>query len=80
MFRNHCAIASIHRNVRGLPLEYVGARGTSAGRLAKRAEPPSAGGQMVASPSLPTPVSLLEAKVLFGPESASEASSAQRTF
>ena len=70
------AVVGNHRNVKNLSLEYVEANGASAHRLARRAGPLSAGGDMNAysSPtgkklSLPPPASLLEAKTMLGAES-----------
>ena len=72
------------RDVRAYLFECVGDRGTPVDCLARRAKPPSAGGQMVAySPStgeklsLPAPASLSEAKTLFGSETPSEVSPEQ---
>ena len=42
------AVVSNHRNVRGLSLAYVDAHGASVDRVAQRAKPPSAWGQMAA--------------------------------
>ena len=76
------AVVGNHRNAQGLLFEYAGAHGATVARLAKRAKPPSAGGEMVVfSPptekelSLTAPASFLEAQSVFCTESPSEESS-----
>ena len=67
------------RNARGFLFERMGAHGSSADRMAQRATPPSAGGQMVLyssssgkKSSLPAPASLPDAKISFVSDTPSE--------